>query len=222
MVRTLQVALEEQLKSKIPATHAIMHWLVGHSSDILTWRIRGVDGLTAYQRARGKPFVYKLVGFGERCNFKFNSKAPVGESDRWNLGIYIGRDKLNGQHILFNPSSSEVCRARTIMRLPNAQKWCKDSVAKVSVTPFSMHVDRGPDVVFQDKKVDAESLPREEVRLSRRVYMSKKDFEDYGFTSGCPRCDHELTYGPAERANPTPNVAGLGLWGSWRKPKLEG
>ena len=43
MVRTLQVALENQLKSKIPATHAIMHWLVGHAADILTWRIRGVD-----------------------------------------------------------------------------------------------------------------------------------------------------------------------------------
>ena len=67
MTRTLQVALEDQLKSKIPATHAIMHWLVGHAADILTWRIRGVDGLTAYQRARGKPFVYKLVGFGEYC-----------------------------------------------------------------------------------------------------------------------------------------------------------
>ena len=148
MVRTLQVALEEQLQSKIPATHPIMHWLVGHAADILTWRIRNVDGLTAYQRARGKPFVYKLIGFGERCNYKFNSKVPVGESDRWDLGIYIGRDKLNGQHVLFNPARSEVCRARTIMRLPNAQKWCRDSVAKVSATPFSIHVDQGPDVIF--------------------------------------------------------------------------
>ena len=99
------MALEDQLKSKIPATHAVMHWLVGHAADLFTWRIRGVDGLTAYQRARGKPFTYTLIAFGERCNFKFNSKAPLGDSDRLNFGIDIGRDKLNGQHILFDPKT---------------------------------------------------------------------------------------------------------------------
>ena len=150
MARTLQVAFEDKLNSKIPATHAVMHWLVSHAADVLTWRIRGLDGLTAYQRARGKPFVYKLIGFAEQCNFKTNSKAPLGDSDRWNLGIYIGRDKLDGQHILFDPKTSNVCRARTIMRLPNPQKWCRDSVVKVSVTPFQLHVDQGPDAVFQD------------------------------------------------------------------------
>lgn len=120
MARTLQVALEDQLQSKIPATHAIMHWLVSHAADLLTWRIRGLDGLTAYQRVRGKPFTYKLIAFGERCNYKFNSKAPVDESGRWNFGIYIGRDRLNGQHILFNPASNNISRARTMMRLPDA------------------------------------------------------------------------------------------------------
>ena len=196
MTRTLQVALEDQLKSKIPTTHAVMYWLVSHAADVLTWRIRGIDGLTAYQRARGKPFTYKLIAFGERCNFKFNSKAPIGESDRWNLGIYVGRDKLNGQHILFNPRSAEICRARTIMRLPNAQKWCRESVAKISATPFQLHIDQGPEVVFQDKKVDAEAEAPKEAKLSRRVYTRKLDYEMFGYTSGCPRCGHELTYGP--------------------------
>lgn len=86
MARTLQAALEDQMKSKIPATHAVMHWFVSHAADILSWRIGGSDGLTAYQRARGKPFVYKIIAFGERCNFKFNSKAPLGDSSRWNWG----------------------------------------------------------------------------------------------------------------------------------------
>ena len=201
MTRTLQVALEDQLQSKIPTTHPVMHWLVSHAADVLTWRIRGPDGLTAYQRARGKPFTYKLIAFGERCNFKFNSKAPIGESDRWNFGIYVGRDRLNGQHILFNPASGEVCKARTIMRLPDVQKWCRDSVAKISATPFSIHIDQGPDVVFQKKEGVAEP-PRQEATLSRRVYMSKKDFDDFGYTSGCPRCDHELRYGPGRTSRP--------------------
>ena len=202
MVRTLQVALENQLKSKIPATHAIMHWLVGHAADILTWRIRGVDGLTAYQRARGKPFVYKLIGFGECCNYKFNSKAPVGESERWNLGIYVGRDKLNGQHILFNPVTSDICKARTIMRLPNAQKWCKDSVAKVTKTPFQLHVDLGPEVIFREKKVEDEAVAAKEPTIVRRVYTRKADYEQFGFTSGCPRCEHEMKYGPGRTTRP--------------------
>ena len=88
------------------------------------------------------------------------------------------------------------------MILPNAQKWCRESVAKISATPFQLHVDQGPDVVFQDKKTVAENVRPQEPIVARRVYMSKKDFEMFGYTSGCPRCDHELKWGPGRTSRP--------------------
>ena len=32
--------------------------------------------------------------------------------------------------------------------------------------------------------------------------MSRNDFEDFGYTSGCPRCDHELKWGPGRTSRP--------------------
>ena len=52
MTCTLHVALESSLGCKTPAT---MAWLVSHAANILAWRVRGFDGVTAYQRVGGKP-----------------------------------------------------------------------------------------------------------------------------------------------------------------------
>ena len=111
MPRTLRFALESSLGCKILAVHAILTWLVGHAANILTWRVRGVDGLTVYQRVRGKPFSYKLIGFAKRCRFKLASKAPQDSSDCLSQGVYIGRDRMTGQHISVDYEKMEVCKA---------------------------------------------------------------------------------------------------------------
>ena len=95
--------------------------------------------MIVYQQVRGKPFSYKLIGFAERRRFKLASKAPQDTYDRWSQGVYIGRDRMTGQHILFDYEKMEVCKARTMLRVPNYQnKQCKLSVAKLhySVTEF--------------------------------------------------------------------------------------
>jgi hypothetical protein len=73
-----------------------------------------------------------------------------------------------------------VRRARTIMRLPDVQKWCRESVAKISATPFQLHVDQGPDVVFQDKKVAADEVRPSDPKLSRIIYTTKGGFRALG------------------------------------------
>ena len=88
------------------------------------------------------------------------------------------------------------------MRLPNAQNCCRDLVANVSITPFHLHVDQGPDVVFQDKKPTTDEVESSEPRLTRRLYTKKVDYDNYGYTSGCPRCEHEVKYGPGRTTKP--------------------
>ena len=88
------------------------------------------------------------------------------------------------------------------MRLPNAQKWCKDSVAKVTKTPFQLHVDLGPEVIFREKKVEGEAVAAKEPAVVRRVYTRRADYEQFGFTSGCPCCEHEMKYGPGRTTRP--------------------
>ena len=64
LIRTLKRCLEVRLKQRIPVDHPLMAWLVKHAAWVLTTRVRGKDGQTAYERLRGKPFARKSIGFG--------------------------------------------------------------------------------------------------------------------------------------------------------------
>ena len=86
MIRTMRLCIEDHIKMRIPVTHCAFYWLIEHAAWILTTQTLQSDGISPYKRLRGRNFSTKLIGFGERCNFKFNSKAPVGESDRWKFG----------------------------------------------------------------------------------------------------------------------------------------
>ena len=54
--RTLQLCLESRIGHRIPIGHALMHWLVGHAADVRTFRIRDVDGITAFQHVNAMLF----------------------------------------------------------------------------------------------------------------------------------------------------------------------
>ena len=111
----------------------------------------------------------------------------------------MGREREHGQHVLYDVAANSVVQARTIMTLPNAQKWSKDDIAAMQATPANLHESRKPDVVFQEHVTQL----REEAskpRIARRVYIRASDIRQYGYTSGCPRCEHEMRYGPGRTA----------------------
>ena len=63
-------------------------------------------------------------------------------------------------------ASDEVKLARTVVRVPEAEKWSKDLLAAVRLTPMSLHQPRAPEVGFKDK-VDTESGVHETQRFRR-------------------------------------------------------
>ena len=67
LLRTLKLCLEARIGKRIPTEHPLLAWLVRHTAWLLSVRIRGEDGKTAYERLRGKPFARRLVAFGEEC-----------------------------------------------------------------------------------------------------------------------------------------------------------
>ena len=64
------------------------------------------------------------------------------------------------------------------------------------ITPWSLHERKSPDVIFRDQLAEKNLEAPAQPRLARRVYIGKKDFERQGYTAGCPKCDHEMRYGP--------------------------
>ena len=88
------------------------------------------------------------------------------------------------------------------MRLPNVQKWDRDRMAEVGIAPWNLHEAKQRAVIFKDQ-VDR---PRDDVeniaRASRRVYIKATDIENYGYTSGCPKCEHAMRYGKGRTTVP--------------------
>ena len=134
MFRTHKSALEEQLKSKIPVKHPLISWLAKWASDVLMWTVKGLDGLTAYHRVRGKAFKIRLPAMGEIVRFKLRPHEPIANSSdgrRFHDGVFLGIDRRTGQYIIYD-NNERIKYARTILRVPDAEngivKWCKRSV----------------------------------------------------------------------------------------------
>ena len=148
--RTLQSCLESRLGHRIPVSHPIYAWLISHAAMMITVRVRGHDGQTAYQRIRGRPWSNRLLGFGEKCRFKIRAKeAPdtYADGNRFHQGIFVGFSRSDGQYLIFH--EGVVRPARTVMRLPSSLKWEPTLMEKVSVTPFDQHEVQQPDVMFK-------------------------------------------------------------------------
>ena len=68
-------------------------------------------------------------------------------------------------------------------------------MASVKITPWSLHEQKKPEVVFRDQLAQRPEPVDAPVRMARRVYIKPADIDKYGFTSGCPKCEHEMRYG---------------------------
>ena len=137
----------------MPARHPLIAWLVRHAANTLTWVAKGRDGKTAYNRVRGKPFRTRLLTFGEQCRCKMQSQEPfsqTGDGRRFHVGTYADVDRRTGQYMVHGGDG--IFYARTILRLPEPNKWDKDELAKIRATPWSLHAPKYTEIVSKDKK----------------------------------------------------------------------
>ena len=65
MVRALKLALEDNMRRKIPLHHPVMEWLVEHAGSIVTKHHEDASGTTAYERMHGTPAREWICEFGE-------------------------------------------------------------------------------------------------------------------------------------------------------------
>ena len=76
LFRTLKLCLEARIGKVIPVGHALIPWLLEHTAMLLNVKCRGQDGLTPWQRVRGRPFNQPMLGFAEMVLHKLPPKDP--------------------------------------------------------------------------------------------------------------------------------------------------
>ena len=125
-------------------------------------------------------------------------------------------DRRTGQDMLHGDEGIKL--ARTVVRLPQANKFDRAELGKVASTPWGFHRPRDVEVNFKEKKEDEDNLTRDnKIALSRAVYVKPEDLTKFGLTTGCPKCDHQIAYGPGRTSKPQSTECRARIMGSIKK-----
>ena len=200
--RTVKSCLESKIGFKIPVQHPLVAWLVRHAACLVTWCSKGHDGRTAYQRVKTRDFRTRLMAFGDFCRFKNRSHEPVASvsgGSRFHSGIFVGIDQRTGQYMIFSDDGIKL--ARTVVRVPELEKWDKSALAGVRSTPHDLHAPRETEVVFKQKAEIDKQTPDAKLNIARQIYLRAGDFDQFGKTRGCPKRDYFLKYGNWEQGH---------------------
>ena len=124
-------------------------------------------------------------------------KNPPTTSTNGTRANVWGYAPAQGQYILHCVGRSMIKMARTIKCLRDRTKWHAENIEAVRVSPYDMHSVAVPGVVLQERPVKqgGDDQPRKKP-TGRKIYIKGENIRAYGYTQGCPGCDHERRYGP--------------------------
>ena len=201
MVRTMKLALEKKIKTFIPATHALMTWIVEHAAETINRYQVGVDGRTAYERLKGKKYNGEVFEFGQMVFHRFPGVVKGGSMEpRWDHGIWLGKSPKSDEHLICMENGSLV-KARSIIAKTPSESWSAEAVMKVKKNPTGVNfAPREPDQGRSiDEDIDAARRtfenhgpvvdePEEMDKPPMDFYIRPEHLRAHGFSSKCPKC----------------------------------
>ena len=135
-----------------------------------------------------------LCEFGEKVLFMpLKSGNGAASAEAWyRAGIWLGINERSSDSFIAT-EDGEVVGARSVKRLPEEDRWCRELVQANRGTPWNPSgSDAGPDVIFRERDPAETSaplpVPRPELPVPRRVKLLWRDFDRHGYTDGCPGC----------------------------------
>jgi hypothetical protein len=140
-VRVLKDMLDQKYNRKIESTHPILPWLVNHAGVLITRFQVGVDGRTAYERLKGKPFRKALVPIGESVHYQPLGRAKANRMEKlnkldnkWRDGIYLGiKDNTNE---VFVGTNNGVFKVQSVRRKPEQERYQWSELEKMVGLPW--------------------------------------------------------------------------------------
>ena len=146
-MRTLKLALEENIGRKVPAKSVVFAWLCHWASTAINRYFIGADGKTPFSRVTGTQCMRTIAEFGEQILYKRSSKSHSKKAEsQWNEGTFLGLKGRTGEAFVAT-SRGRVIRCRTIRARPQCERWDADRVLGVRDTVavgaynFGLHAD---------------------------------------------------------------------------------
>ena len=134
-LRVLKLALERNLKAKIGAEHPCFPWLVEHTADILTKFVVGRDGMTGWERLKGRKYNGLLFEFGTKVFHRVQHKPVGGEMEaRWLPAVWLGKRFATDEHVVAMENGT-VVRTGAVREFPG-EAFEKELLDKIVGTPW--------------------------------------------------------------------------------------
>ena len=154
---------------KVDARSTIVVWLVDYAGVLLLVYNRGRDGMTPYQRIKGKEWRAPLPAFGESVHYKRKTQHKL--EARWEVGVYLGVRVVSTEKLVGTPTG--VYTVRDIRRLPSEERYDSAALADKGVALEADARARGGSVRAPRRR----GPPAQHARRGQRA-------------TGCPRGRH--------------------------------
>ena len=192
-IRTLKLSLERRVKGRLASNHPVMAWMVEHAAYMLNRCKLGTDGRTAYGRLHGKESTARLCEFGERILWFVPKKHRAKLDARWRYGTFLGRAANCDQNFV-GLADGSIVAARAIVRLVPSLRWSFDKLGAITGVPMDFKT-KNYDIIeeaedpHQHASTDTPADAEDPDAASRRLRITYAHMRQYGFTSGCRRCE---------------------------------
>ena len=192
MVRTIKIALEDRVGSRVSVKSLIFQWIVEHSADMLNRFCIGHDGRTPLTRLKGRQSFRPIAEIGECVLYKVHPERGrlFKLEPRWREGVWLGLDRRTGESIV--GTCVGTVRARSIRRRPFAERWSMTALSSFKGSPRNPTAAPDNDEANRPASANEPKVHRPqaepEVTVPRQMYITKKDLEKYGYSIGCEGC----------------------------------
>jgi hypothetical protein len=132
--RVLKLQLEDRTLEKITSSSTVTPWMVRWAAMLISRYSSGKDGLTPYERRRGKACRTPSFKFGEYVWFRQLGKdSNKGLDTAWQQGIWLGHARTSNEHLI--GTTEGVLRAHSVKRHDPQHQWHAATVRDLKGTP---------------------------------------------------------------------------------------
>ena len=114
MIRTWKSAVEQSYGCTLPTNSVLMPYIVQHAGLIITRYRMGADGLTPYQRLKGRKALGKAIPLAEKVLYmpmKSKKDRKNALEPRFKYGIWAGIIQRTGEYIILTPEGQTWARS---------------------------------------------------------------------------------------------------------------
>ena len=194
LARTLKEYVEIHARIKLDPRSPVIAWLIEHASNLHYIYNRGEDGMTPFQRVKGKVWQVPLPAFGESVEFKKRIRHKL--EARWERGLFLSVKVESTEKVA--GTDRGVFVVQSLRRLPEDQRYDSEALSKLKGLPWKPMPDGSDDQEALELPGAAELLPdspevpkvpteaAEQTQGVRKYYITSADLDKYGRTEGCP------------------------------------